>query len=272
MRLSASSFAGTARTLVAVGSCSDAVMFFAIAFAAPRSGFVVWSASAPAPGWAALAGLVVPAGGLLGVSPLREEVVRAPSVAGAAGEPVPVVLPAGALPFAETSGGRPARTTRCSWRPSRWTGRARGRPTRRHRRVPPCRRGPRRRRRPAGRPAGRHRRAGCRQGRSRRRTRATPCRPRRGRRGSAGTSRRPATRWVRTGRSGYYSTRLEIASISHRGGVGSVSRLALDTARGGAPVAHCTGPHDRCSTCEGLREVLRPASHRGVPGRTPRVT
>ena len=48
---------------------------------------------------------MVPAGGLLGVSPLREEVVRAPSVAGAAGEPVPVVLPAGALPLADDERG-----------------------------------------------------------------------------------------------------------------------------------------------------------------------
>ncbi|GDY32206.1 hypothetical protein GTS_38390 [Gandjariella thermophila] len=38
MRLSASSFAGTARTLVAVGTVSDCCMFLAIAAAAPRSG------------------------------------------------------------------------------------------------------------------------------------------------------------------------------------------------------------------------------------------
>ena len=38
MRLSASSFAGTARTLVAVGTVSDCSMFLAIAAAAPRSG------------------------------------------------------------------------------------------------------------------------------------------------------------------------------------------------------------------------------------------
>ncbi len=37
MRLSASSFAGTARTLVAVGTVSDCCMFLAIAAAAPRS-------------------------------------------------------------------------------------------------------------------------------------------------------------------------------------------------------------------------------------------
>ncbi len=39
MRLSASSFAGTARTLVAVGTVSESSMFFAIAAAAPRSCF-----------------------------------------------------------------------------------------------------------------------------------------------------------------------------------------------------------------------------------------
>src|SRR3954453_19303773 len=78
MRLSASSFAGTARTLVAVGSCSDAVMFFAIAFAAPRRGRVVSAPSSPAPGCADFAGLVVPAGGLLvgASSPVRVDVVR----------------------------------------------------------------------------------------------------------------------------------------------------------------------------------------------------
>src|SRR3954453_9115503 len=39
MRLSAISFAGTARTLVAVGTLSEASMFFAMAAAAPRSCF-----------------------------------------------------------------------------------------------------------------------------------------------------------------------------------------------------------------------------------------
>ena len=39
IRLSAISFAGTARTLVAVGTASEASMFFAIAAAAPRSSF-----------------------------------------------------------------------------------------------------------------------------------------------------------------------------------------------------------------------------------------
>ncbi|GLZ54783.1 hypothetical protein Acsp07_44000 [Actinomycetospora sp. NBRC 106378] len=65
MRLSASSFAGTARTLVAVGSSSDACMFLAIAFAAPRSGVTDSSVDPPS---AALAGEVDPAAGLL--SPL----------------------------------------------------------------------------------------------------------------------------------------------------------------------------------------------------------
>src|SRR5437763_15392252 len=40
MRLSNSSFAGTARTLVAVGTFSDCSMFLAIAAAAPCSGLV----------------------------------------------------------------------------------------------------------------------------------------------------------------------------------------------------------------------------------------
>ncbi len=39
MRLSASSFAGTARTLVAVGTVSESSMFFAMAAEAPRSCF-----------------------------------------------------------------------------------------------------------------------------------------------------------------------------------------------------------------------------------------
>src|ERR1700760_3532762 len=41
MRLSASSFAGTARTLVAVGTVSEAFMFLTTLAAAPRSG-VEW--------------------------------------------------------------------------------------------------------------------------------------------------------------------------------------------------------------------------------------
>src|SRR5690349_12264305 len=80
MRLSASSFAGTARTLVAVGSCSDAVMFLAMAFAAPRSGLVVSTAPLPAPGCADFAGLVVPAAGLPVASvpePVLDDVVGA---------------------------------------------------------------------------------------------------------------------------------------------------------------------------------------------------
>ncbi|GAA4844807.1 hypothetical protein GCM10023201_39840 [Actinomycetospora corticicola] len=60
MRLSASSFAGTARTLVAVGSSSEACMFFAIAFAAPRSGLTVSADSASSEDFA---GVVEPAAG-----------------------------------------------------------------------------------------------------------------------------------------------------------------------------------------------------------------
>ena len=47
-RLSASSFAGTARTLVAVGTSSEACMFFTTADAAPRNGVAVPSSTAGA--------------------------------------------------------------------------------------------------------------------------------------------------------------------------------------------------------------------------------
>src|SRR4051794_38348677 len=47
MRLSASSLAGTDRTLVAVGTLSEAFMFFATLAAAPRSGFC-WGPAASA--------------------------------------------------------------------------------------------------------------------------------------------------------------------------------------------------------------------------------
>src|SRR3954449_13582969 len=60
MRLSTRSLAGTARTLVAVGTVSEAFMFLTTAAAAPRSGvratggrvggvFVFWAAAAAAP-------------------------------------------------------------------------------------------------------------------------------------------------------------------------------------------------------------------------------
>ena len=61
-RLSASSFAGTARTLVAVGTFSDASMFFTTADAAPRSGV---AALLPVPAGLA-AREVAPAAGLSG--------------------------------------------------------------------------------------------------------------------------------------------------------------------------------------------------------------
>src|SRR3954453_15449081 len=60
IRLSTSSLAGTARTLVAVGTVSEAFMFFTTLAAAPRSGvrFGPPSAVAPLPGLgAALAGV-----------------------------------------------------------------------------------------------------------------------------------------------------------------------------------------------------------------------
>src|ERR1700754_3132471 len=65
-RLSASSFAGTARTLVAVGIVSEAFMFLTTAPADPRSGVVVplpSSAAERAAGRAACE--VLPAAGLL---------------------------------------------------------------------------------------------------------------------------------------------------------------------------------------------------------------
>ena len=43
IRLSAISFAGTARTVVAVGTSSDDVMFLTTVAAAPRNGALVWS-------------------------------------------------------------------------------------------------------------------------------------------------------------------------------------------------------------------------------------
>jgi hypothetical protein len=64
-RLSASSFAGTARTDVAVGTSSDASMFFTTADAAPRSG-VDLPCSATAFGRAALEAL--PEAGRVGVA------------------------------------------------------------------------------------------------------------------------------------------------------------------------------------------------------------
>src|SRR3954468_135341 len=63
MRLSASSLAGTARTLVAVGTVSEAFMFLTTAADAPRSGDCLPAATGVA-GFAAGAGLV--SAGLLG--------------------------------------------------------------------------------------------------------------------------------------------------------------------------------------------------------------
>src|ERR687885_2326698 len=63
IRLSASSLAGTARTLVAVGTVSEAFMFLTTLAAAPRSGTrfgpspAGWPALAAAAGFAAGAGL-----------------------------------------------------------------------------------------------------------------------------------------------------------------------------------------------------------------------
>src|SRR6478609_7811148 len=77
-RLSASSLAGTARTLVAVGTASDAFMFLTTADAAPRSVVAVPSAA-----WADAAGRaacdVLPAAGFADVPAWTEERGAAPS-------------------------------------------------------------------------------------------------------------------------------------------------------------------------------------------------
>ncbi len=82
MRLSASSFAGTARTLVAVGTVSDCCMFFAIAAAAPRIGLTC----SPATGFTGVA-LAAAAGAGLPVlgSPEVDAGVRGGAVLGADG-------------------------------------------------------------------------------------------------------------------------------------------------------------------------------------------
>src|SRR3954469_2826818 len=62
MRLSASSLAGTARTLVAVGTVSEAFMFLTTLAAAPRSGICLAPAAGLAAGLAALPSLGFAAG------------------------------------------------------------------------------------------------------------------------------------------------------------------------------------------------------------------
>src|SRR5690242_12195721 len=84
MRLSASSLAGTARTLVAVGTVSETFMFFTTAAAAPRSGD--WEPAATgvagfAAGFAASAGLG--SDGLLAAGLLSAGFASAGLVAGA---------------------------------------------------------------------------------------------------------------------------------------------------------------------------------------------
>ena len=157
MRLSASSLAGTARTLVAVGTVSETFMFLTTLAAAPRSGLCLPAAT----GVAAL-----PAAGL--------------SAAG---------FSAGFSAGGGRGGGRSARRRGFGrgWPASGGVG------LRLRRGAGRCRR----RRCSAGgaRAVARHPR-GCPAG-SRRRTRARPGRRSTGRRGTAGTSPRPATRWCR---------------------------------------------------------------------------
>src|SRR5689334_24465149 len=68
MRLSASSFAGTARTLVAVGTASEAFMFLTTALAAPRIGRT--SSRLSADGLAAALEVLPAAGFAAGGAPL----------------------------------------------------------------------------------------------------------------------------------------------------------------------------------------------------------
>src|ERR687893_1619504 len=63
MRLSARSLAGTARTLVAVGTVSEAFMFLTTAAAAPRSGVDFGPSPSPAAGFASGRGLATGAAG-----------------------------------------------------------------------------------------------------------------------------------------------------------------------------------------------------------------
>ena len=200
MRLSTSILAGTARTLVAVGTVSDAFMFFTTLAAAPRSTVCLGPVSASADaafaaGRASAAGRAFVAGWGFGAE-------------GAAGR-WSAALSAGlgdhrggglGLHRGGPGGRQRGRRPGCRWCWAGW-------------RRPRRRRGPAwlRARRPCSGPAcsvgvprpACSRPARCaarrpgRRGRSRRRSRARPGRRCRGRRGTAGTSPRPATRWFR---------------------------------------------------------------------------
>src|SRR6476619_6562532 len=78
IRLSASSLAGTARTLVAVGTVRDTFMFLTTAAAAPRRGDC-------APAATGVAGLAAGAAGLLSACLLSACLLSAGLAAGAAG-------------------------------------------------------------------------------------------------------------------------------------------------------------------------------------------
>ena len=163
MRLSASSLAGTARTLVAVGTCSEASMFCTIRAATPRSGVVL----APA-GTCRRSGLAARRAWPAARRPAWPARASRPRRRAAAGGRRRRV--ASARPWLRRRRGR-----RC--RPARGAASAVGV-------QPPSRRRPARiRRRPA-----------C----SRRRSRARPGRRWPGRRGSAGTCPRRSTRWGRS--------------------------------------------------------------------------
>src|SRR3954447_14560881 len=93
IRLSMSSLAGTARTLVAVGTSSDADMFLTTAAAAPRS---TCSSSPSAVGTVAAAALAAGAAGGGGA---------AAGAAGAAGAPLPAGVELAALDGAAVGAG-----------------------------------------------------------------------------------------------------------------------------------------------------------------------
>src|SRR5919107_3648767 len=113
-RLSASSFAGTARTLVAVGTSSDASMLRTTAEAAPRSVVVVPSSAAadgraarevvPAAGLSAVVGVPEPAGAAVAVGTAPFFGARPLPVRDAAGSAAAVTF--SAVPGSAGGGGK----------------------------------------------------------------------------------------------------------------------------------------------------------------------
>ena len=229
MRLSASSLAGTARTLVAVGTVSETFMFLTTAAAAPRSGDCLPAATG-------VAGLGRRRRGGLGCGGRS----AAGSAAAAARRPA-------AARLAPAAARRRPSAARCGLRG--------GRGLRRPRRVA----GPAPLPRRGGLVRGRRRRPGCPAG-SRRRTRARPGPRWTGRRGTAGTSPRPATRWCRIPpRRTRTRRRAGMSSRLTRGGVpsSSVGCVWLAAVRVAGPLRHGS---------TGCRVYARPAAATGCAG------